>query len=41
MVDVKAMSYGVIPKGSTLEKLNVDLILNAVGTILHSQVLED
>ena len=41
MVDVKAMSYGVIPKGSTLERINVDLILNAVGTILHSQILED
>jgi hypothetical protein len=36
MVDLKSMSYGVIPKGSTLDKINVDLILNAVATILHS-----
>lgn len=35
------MTYGAKPKGSTLDKINVDLILNAVATILHSQILED
>ena len=41
IIDSKSITYGHIPKGSTLEKINVDLILNAVATILHSQILED
>jgi hypothetical protein len=41
MVDKKAETLGSIPKGSTLDKINVDLILNAVATILQSQILED
>lgn len=39
--DPKAMTYGAKPKGCTVDKINVELILNAVGTILHSQILED
>jgi len=34
MVDKKSETLGSIPKGSTLDKINVDLILNAVATIL-------
>ncbi|CDW78823.1 n-terminal domain-containing protein [Stylonychia lemnae] len=41
MVDKKSETLGSIPKGSTLDKINVDLILNAVATILQSQIMED
>ena len=35
------MTYGAKPKGCTVDKINVELILNAVATILHSQIMED
>ena len=43
MVDMeqrKSSTMNSIFLGSTLEKPNVELIINAVATILHSQMLE-
>ncbi len=40
-LDPKSVTYGTKPSGCTVDRLNVDLILNAVATILHSQLLED
>ena len=39
-IDRKASSQGTIFIKSTLDKPNVELIINAVATILHSQMLE-
>ena len=41
MDDRKSSTMSSIFIGSTLEKPNVELIINAVATILHSQMLED
>lgn len=38
--DRKSSTMNSIFLGSTLEKPNVELIINAVATILHSQMLE-
>lgn len=38
--DRKASTITTLFIGSTLEKPNVELIINAVATILHSQMLE-
>jgi len=38
--DKKASTINSMFLGSTLEKPNVELIINAVATILHSQMLE-
>ena len=38
--DKKASTMSSMFLGSTLEKPNVELIINAVATILHSQMLE-
>ena len=40
MEDKKASTINSMFLGSTLEKPNVELIINAVATILHSQMLE-
>lgn len=40
MDDRKSSTMSSIFIGSTLEKPNVELIINAVATILHSQMLE-
>jgi hypothetical protein len=40
MDDRKSSTMSSIFVGSTLEKPNVELIINAVATILHSQMLE-
>lgn len=40
MDDRKSSTLNSIHAGSTLDKPNVDLIINAVATILHSQMLE-
>lgn len=40
MDDRKSSTLNSIFLGSTLEKPNVELIINAVATILHSQMLE-
>lgn len=40
MDDRKSSTMNSIFLGSTLEKPNVELIINAVATILHSQMLE-
>jgi hypothetical protein len=39
-IDRKSSTLNSIHAGSTLDKPNVDLIINAVATILHSQMLE-
>jgi hypothetical protein len=39
-IDRKSSTMNSIHAGSTLDKPNVDLIINAVATILHSQMLE-
>ncbi len=41
MVDVKSITLNSIRAGSTVDKPNIDLIINAVSTILHSQLIED
>jgi hypothetical protein len=38
--DRKSSTLNSIHAGSTIDKPNVDLIINAVATILHSQMLE-
>ena len=38
--DRKSSTMNSIFAGSTIDKPNVDLIINAVATILHSQMLE-
>lgn len=40
MDDRKSSTMSSLFIGSTLEKPNVELIINAVATILHSQMLE-
>ena len=40
MDDRKSSTMSSIFIGSTLEKPNVELLINAVATILHSQMLE-
>ena len=40
MDDRKSSTMNSIHAGSTIDQPNVDLIINAVATILHSQMLE-
>lgn len=43
MVDIEQKKSSTVSSlyiGSTIDKPNVDLIINAVATILHSQMIE-